>query len=290
MSKLLQYIVFQIVILLYSHLSAQANEMAGTFVGIDEADGMAVWINPDPSSTKRFKGRVLAKNKTVYNFTADRVGETLQGQATAGGRSAYLHISYKSVGIVLNWIPILSPAREGVPAKTGETISYVLIREGTYIPQLPGYFAPPPAPDRRSMNTLVFLDSYQFWPPAAVNHGYALIPSNHRALLRFYPTVQTDILWKLCKAGSLSPQRQSTMRGQGVSCPDIIDAVDAMQQYGSFNRYKKDVAVEKEEFRISVGCGQGMLRSETCKKIAKKAAERALDLRNVRSVINSYLQ
>lgn len=290
MSKFVLRTVFSVFILLFNTFPTFAEEIAGTFVGIDDAEGMAVWIKPDPAGRDLFSGRILAKNKAIYDFTGERSGNIVQGAAVAGNQNVFLHITYKSVGIVVNWIPILTLATENAPAQTGDAIEYVFVREGTFLPQMPGYFAPPPKSERTSMNTLVFLDSYQFWPPAAVSHGFAIIPSNHRALLRFYPHVQTDILWKLCKAGGLSPQRQRTIKGQGVGCPDIIEAVDAMQQYGSFSRYKKTVAIEKEEFRMAVGCGQGMLQSSTCKKIAKGTAQRALELKNVRSILNGYLQ
>ena len=134
-----------------------------------------------------------------------------------------------------------------------------------------------------------FLASYEFWSPTGVRNGYLSLPERFRTLMRMFSAVQLDVIWKLCLAPSPDAALAIALRGQGVTCKEVIDGVAKMQRTGKFNRYKAEVEKQRETLRLSVRCADHYPESkETCDRAARDLSAQAVTLGTAATVLGRY--
>ena len=101
--------------------------------------------------------------------------------------------------------------------------------------------------------------------------------------------MQLDVIWKLCLAPSADRALAVALRGQGVSCPEVIEGIAATQRDGTFNRFKAEVAQQKETLRINVRCADGYPETKpNCDQAARELSAQAIRLDTAATVLARY--
>lgn len=264
-------------------LAAQAQDrLSGTYYGVKDADGARIEIQPDAEG---FTGTFHDPGGRSQAFSADRLGEVAQAVLDMGGGAVLMQVSPMPYGAEVVFIPV---ERNGqLDAARGRVDSFV--RRGLSVPEPPEGYLPPPVTGNTRITGNSFLASYQFWSPAGTRNGYLALPDRVRTMMRFFPAVQLDVIFKLCLAPAPEAALAVALRGQGVNCPQVVQTIAALQRSGRFEEYKREVQGELDSFRTSVRCGEGYPESKsTCDNAARQLSQAALSLRTAANVLARY--
>ncbi len=170
---------------------------------------------------------------------------------------------------------------------TGRLLDFV--RDELDLPDPGDDYFPPPQNARGSVAANAFLLSYAFWPPEGVRNGYLSLPTRFRALMRLFPAVQLDVIWKLCLAPESGRALAEALRGQGVSCDEVLKGIAGAQESGSFDALKAEVREQRERLRMSVRCADGYPESkQTCDRAARELSSQAVALETAATVLARY--
>ncbi len=165
------------------------------------------------------------------------------------------------------------------------------VRKGLDMPEPGEDFFPAPQSPRGAVTTNSFLASYAFWDPVGVRNGYLSLPDHGRTLIRLFPAVQldVDVIWKLCLAPQADRALATALRGQGVTCPEVLDGIARAQRTGAFDRYKAEVREQRETLRTSVRCADGYpTPKRACDSAARRLSEQAVALDTAATVLGRY--
>ena len=256
-----------------------ADVLNGRYLGIQDASGASIQIAPDAEG---FRGTFFDPFGRSQEFSADKVGDTAEAVLDMVGRTVLLRLAPLPFGAEVAVIPFAPDGRLNVPA--ARVMNFV--REGVDVPDLPSDFvaAPRSQLDRIAGNS--FLQSYQFWEPAGVVNGYLALPDRFRTLMRMFPAVQLDVIWKLCLAPGAEGALGLALRGQGVNCPQVLDGIAQTQRNDRFTAYKSAVEEERSALRMSVRCADGYVESRPdCEATARRLSTAAISLRTAGQVL-----
>jgi hypothetical protein len=163
------------------------------------------------------------------------------------------------------------------------------VRSGLELPRPDADFVAAPADARGRITANSFLASYEFWSPEGVRNGYLALPERFRTLMRLYPAVQLDLIWKLCLAPAAGEALALALRGQGVTCADAIDGIAEAQRSGRFDAFKREVRDQKASLRTTVRCADGYPESrEACDRAARELSAQAVSLDTAATVLGRY--
>ena len=263
-------------------LPAWAEDLVGRYLGVEDAAGAQIDIRPD---SEGFRGTFYDAAGRSQRFEADRDGDTAEAVLDMDGRTVLLRMAPLPYGAEVALIPFDAQGRLVIEA--GRVLAFV--REGVRLPKRPAdYLDPPREPGQRIAGNS-FLASYEFWDPTGVRNGYLALPERFRVLVRMFPAVQLDVIWKLCLAPGADQALAMALRGQGVACPEVIDTMATLQRAGRFGDYKADVSSEKEVLRTSVRCADGYVESKpVCDAAAAELSRAAVSLRTAATVLARF--
>ena len=251
----------------------------GRYLGIGDAEGAVIEIAPDRGG---YSGSYRDPVGATARFKADNIENTAETVLDMGGQTVLMRIAPLPYGAEVAVIPF--GADGGLIIESSRLLDF--LREGLSLPETPDQYIEPPRAGTRSVAANGFLLSYEFWPPAGVRDGYLALPDRFRTLMRMFPEVQVDVLWKLCLAPGAEPALAIALRGQGVQCDQIISMVKDLQRDGRFERYKDDVARARETLRQSVRCADGYVEARgVCAAAAKALSEAAISLQTAQNVV-----
>ncbi len=169
----------------------------------------------------------------------------------------------------------------------GRILSFV--REGLALPEPGPDFVTPPRDGLGRISANGFLASYEFWDATGVRNGYLSLPDRFRTLIRLFSAVQLDVIWKLCLAPSADRALALALRGQGVSCPEVVDTIAKTQREGRFAQFKAEVAKQKATLRMNVRCADGYPETKpNCDRAAKELSAQAVLLETAGTVLGRY--
>lgn len=265
--------------LLPATLVEAQDRLSGSYRGTMDAAGARLDIQPDGEG---FAGTLYDAEGRSQPFAADRIGEAAEAVIDMGGGPVLMQVSPMPYGAEVVFVPI-EPSG-ALDASRGRVDTFV--RPGLEVPALPEGFLPPPLTPATRITGNTFLTSYEFWSPTGVRNGYLALPERMRTMMRFFPAVQLDVIFKLCLAPQAEQALALALRGQGVSCPQVVETMAAVQRSGAFANYKAQVAAEREQFLTSVRCAEGYLASKrTCDNAARQLSQAALSLRTAANVL-----
>lgn len=257
-------------------------ELSGSYFGLDAAEGMTLRI---ARQGEGFTGEFRDGRGGATPFEANDVLGAAEAALTIDGGAVVLRMEEEPLGAQVVMIPL---APDGA-LLTDRARAFIFLREGAALPEKPERYLPPPQRVGQSVAPEVFIDSYPFWPPDGVALGWEGTPARYRSLIRLFPAVQTDILWKMCKASQRRAGLAEALRGQGVLCADVVSAIDGARERGQFVRYKAEVDAEREQLLTAISCSTDYRRnSPTCKASARRTAEAAVALGTAATVIARY--
>lgn len=277
-ARLLAAILF----LLSPMATGQAEELSGRFFGIEDAAGASIEIEPDQDG---FQGTFFDAQGNSQAFEADRVDDIAEAVLDMDGRTVLMRMAPLPFGAEVAIIPIDATGRLDIGA--GRIL--VFVRAGLEVP-VPGQdFVNAPRDDRGRITANSFLASYEFWSPTGVRNGFLSLPERFRTLMRLFAAVQLDVIWKLCLAPSSDRALAIALRGQGVSCSEVIDTIAETQRDGAFVRFKAEVAWEMKTLRMSVRCADGYPESKpNCDRAARDLSRQAISLETAGTVLARY--
>lgn len=284
--------IFAIVFFITAFLAASGNlspafaELNGSYRGVDDAEGVKlVFSGREKTLSVELSGGVAGD----VSFKAEALETGAEGKGVWRGRDAYFIFTEEPLGVSLVVIP-LGPDDT---ALAGETEAMIFVRSDVVVPPRPARYVPPPAGPGGTIDPRAFVESYAFWPSVNVAYGYDMVRGRYRTLIRLHPVVQADILWKLCRAGSSSSALAEALRGQEVSCADVLSSIGRMVKPGGsvepFNRFRRDVEAQKAALVEAIVCSIDYRRNDPeCKASGARVAQAAASLETVKTVLSRY--
>ncbi|MDD2867985.1 hypothetical protein [Neomegalonema sp.] len=261
-------------------LQSAPDPIPGDYVGLDGAQSMVLAAHPREGGGYALVFRATPGG-VVYNIEAERVAAgAVEGAVDWRGGAGVMRVTARGPGVIMTWAPLNA---QGEPDRAA-TQSFAFVRRGV---ELPG--APRQAPPRRGdkISPAAFLGGYEFWEPSAVEAGYEGLSDVDRDLLRLYPLVQTDVLWKMCGAPEGGEGLPEALRGQSVTCARISEAMEAGQASGRFAAFKAQTAAQRADALKAVECGHGMHRDAECSAAARRTQEIVLSLQSVAGALQA---
>ena len=257
-------------------------QFAGRYVGIDAAKGMTVELSVSGSSAR---GTLTRADGSRTRFSGEVVDDSLEASFTDQGRRIYLRLLAEPIGARL----VLVPIDADNVLRVDQTEAFAFLREGVDAPQRPERFLPPPDRPIAYIEPRAFVSSFPFWPPRSVALAYEGLEPRFRSVIKLYPLVQADLLWKLCASPERTPGIAEALRGQGLSCNDVNAAFRTMQAGAGFGRFKREVAAESRALMTTLGCADDLRRNDTaCRTAATETARRATSMETAGSVLARY--
>jgi hypothetical protein len=281
MMRQIAILTVALLVFLAGQVMAQTG-LSGRYNGVGPAEGMQFSVEP---SGDRLVGEFRDSNGATAKIDAGWVDGGAEAVLPFLSRPVFIRILPESIGAVLIVLPI-SP--EGVPMQN-EARTLTFVREGMAVPRLPKGYQNPPAKMGLVQDPDVFLISYEFWPPDGVVRGYDAIGPRYQTMLRLFPLVHADVLWKMCLADARPPALAEALRGQGVSCESIVRDIEGAKTKGRFDAYKQDVERDKAELMAAVQCARNYIVKESvCGPASKRVAQAAVAMQTIASALSKY--
>ncbi len=253
--------------------------LSGTYEGVQEARGARIDIQPDGEG---YTGTFYDAAGRSQRFEADKIGSTAHGVLDMDGGTVLLQVSPTRFGAEVILLPV-TPQGE-VEVARGRVEAFV--RPGTILPEPPLGFLPAPLTQNTRITGNAFLTSYRLWGPAGVRNGYLALPDRVRTMMRFFPAVQLDVIHRLCQAPQPEGALAIALRGQGVSCPQVLKTLG---RSGRKAEYEGEVESQLETLLSSIRCGEGYRESKrTCDNAARQVSQAALSLQTAANVLARY--
>jgi hypothetical protein len=277
------------VTVLFLVLSIPAIAMAdliGGYRGIDAAEGMRLQFSEEG---ELLNGTLTDNRGGSQPFSANRLEGGAEATIDQGGRQVYFFMTEEPLGVSVLAIPV-SP-EGGLISEQTEAL--VFLKDGVDTPPAPRRFIPPPQGPGGTVDPLAFVDSYAFWPSLNVGYGYEMVRGRYRTLIRLHSVVQTDIVWKLCRGSQSSVGLAEALRGQGVTCDDVLSTFERMMRSDrsveTMNSYRRDVEAQKQALIEAIRCSIDYRRNDPeCKRAGARVAKAATSLETVKTVLSRY--
>jgi hypothetical protein len=263
-------------------VAAAQDRLDGTYLGIDDAAGARIRIAPDPGG---FTGTFQDPQGRSQDFQADRVEDAAEAVLDMDGQTVLMRIAPLPFGAQVSIVPLRPDG--SMAMEFSRSLGFV--RQGVELPEKPDAFVEAPQMPGERVAGNAFVESYQFWAPEGVVNGYLGLPERFRTLLRMFPAVQLDVIWKLCLAPHADQALGVALRGQDVACPEVVETVARLQRQNRFDDYKAEVDVEREALQTSIRCADGYVASRaTCDAAARRLAEAAVSLQTAGTVLSKF--
>ena len=271
-----------LMVLLGPGVAIAAETLSGFYYGVEDATGASIEIRPDAGG---FLGTFFDARGNSQAFEADRAGDVAEAVLDMDGRTVLLRMVPLPYGAEVTIIPF---DEEGMlVVEAGRFLNFV--RTGLSLPQPGADFVEAPRDDSGRITANSFLASYEFWRPIGVRNGYLSLPQRFRTIMRLFPAVQLDLIWKLCLAPSAGRALAIALRGQGVACAEVIEGIAGAQRSGAFVTYKAEVADQMATLRMTVRCAEFYPESkQTCDRAARELGAQAISLDTAGTVLARY--
>ncbi len=254
----------------------------GRYLGLGPAAGAELEIAPDPGG---FRGRWRPPGGAAQSFEADRTGDQAETVVQLDGQAHLMQITPLPYGVEVALVPFQP---DGTLALSGARLDTYL-REGISLPEAPEGFMAAPIDSRTQIAPRAFLLSYEFWRPAGVLNGYLALPSRAHTMMRLFPAVQLDVIWKLCLAPRADRALAIALDGQGVTCSEVVRGLATIQSEGRFDAYKREVGAARDALVTAIQCGEGYrMRRADCVASAERVAAVALQLETAATVLRRH--
>ena len=243
--------------------------LGGVYHGVQDGEGARIEIAPDGDG---FRGTFFDAQGNSQPFEASRNGPLAETELSLSSGPVFMRIDPRPYGADVALIPI---DRED-KIVLEDTLFLTFLREGLSLPEPPANYIAPPDTTAERITGRGFLASYEFWPPEGVRRGYLALPPRFVTLMRLFPAVQLDVIFKLCLSGVDGPAVATALRGQGVNCREVVDGMAAIQRDGRWESYKRQVAGERDTLSLNVRCADGYLTTKSeCERAAVAISKQA---------------
>ncbi|MDF2233044.1 hypothetical protein P2H44_10820 [Albimonas sp. CAU 1670] len=257
-------------------------DLQGRYVGIGPARGMQVEIT---DVGRKPAGKFHDSNGVEADIGGGWKEGGLEALLNFPGRPVFVRMTPSALGMQMAVLP-LDP--EGKPLREQARV-LAFLREGIETPEQPALYQDPPKRAGSEIDPDVFLASYQFWPPEGVANGFDNIGPRYRTILRMFPQIHADVLWKLCQAQTQRGLLAEALRGQGAGCADIEKTVARLQSAGRFSDWKAAVDREIGQLMPAVQCSRGYIVKESvCGPASQRVAKAATSLETLGTLLAQW--
>lgn len=271
-----------LICLLMPVMALAADALNGTYLGVDDAEGARIRIAPD---SEGFSGTFHDAAGSSQDFQADSVEQGAEAVLDMDDRAVLMRMAPLPFGAQVQIIPF--GADGTLDFEASRLLSFV--QEGVTLPELPESFIPAPSRSGEKVSANAFVENYQFWEPDGVVNGYLGIPERYRTMMRMFAAVQLDVIWKLCLAPQADRALATALRGQEVSCSEVLETIADLQRGRRFDSYKSRVNEQRKALQTSIQCADGYrLGKATCDAAARRLAEAAISLETAGQVLGEY--
>jgi hypothetical protein len=261
--------------------SAARADFPGRYIGVGAADGMRLALSA--ARGDRLDGEITLSDGVARRFQAEQVGRVVEGALALDGGPLFLQIIEDGPGVAARLTPV---DREG-RMLLDQAVGYAFVPEGTPIPDLPQRFIPEPSRAIRAIDAEAFVASYPFWSPLGAALGYEAVAERYRTVIRLFPMVQTDLLRKLCQSPERTPGIAEALRGQGVTCRDVLAALP--EGGGARARFGAAVEAERALLQTALDCANRLTSvPPRCAEAGRETARRAASMDTVATVLRRY--
>jgi len=268
-----------IVLLLWAAL---AGAVEGDYRGVGVAEGMALTVARDGSA---YRAALVDAAGVRTEFDAAPVGAGMEGEADLAFGRALVRVTPEAVGVALVVVPFDADGA----LLADERFALAFRRADVDAPAPPDRYLPPPQQPLAVIDARAFVDSYPFWPPQAVAWGYGAVKPALRTVIRLFPLVQADILWKMCASPVRGAALGEALRGQGLDCRRINAFMTRAQAGETFDRFKRDVAAARDGLMVALACAENLARNDPrCAASAEDIARRAVSMETAQTVLRRY--
>ncbi|MEM9781926.1 MAG: hypothetical protein AAF899_05580 [Pseudomonadota bacterium] len=256
--------------------------------GLDEAEGARLRIGRADGEGV-VEGVLSTQAGASLPFAAREVDGGLSGTLQRGGAANSLRIDPLPFGAIVTLIPVAP----GGALMTDRSEVLFFARSDVDLPAVPEGYVAPPGPATVRFAPLGFLRSYAFWRPDDVARGYLALAPRHRTMIGLFPTVQLDIIWKLCLAPASASAADDALilarEGQDVECRDVLAVISELQREGRFSAYKKDVDDIAQRLRQAIRCAEYFVETvEACQAAGRYMSQAAVSLETAATVLDRY--
>ncbi|MEM7269106.1 MAG: hypothetical protein AAF401_07615 [Pseudomonadota bacterium] len=255
----------------------------GAYKGIAAAQGMRLILALEDDV---YKGVFTDRSGGGQPFDADILETGAETIMDYSGRKIFMRFEADGVGLRMVTIPF----NEDEEMQLGNAQALIFIREDVEIPPRPRRYIDAPNAPGGTIDPEAFIESYAFWPSDGVAYGYGMVRTRYRTLIRLHALVQADILWKMCQSNAAPAGLAEALRGQAVSCQDVLASMGEKMRRGEpFSRFKADVLQQKAELTEAIRCSLDYRRVEPeCKASGARVAQAAISLETVKSALARY--
>ena len=244
--------------------AAAQDRLNGRYFGADDATGAIIDIRP---SDEGYTGTFYDLNGKSEDFVAEAIGDAAETELFMDQRVVLMRIAPLPYGAQVSLVPYGPDGK--LVLEAGRSLGF--IREGVRLPEFPADYLSPPRADCRRVAAYSFMVSYEFWPPSGVMYGYNCLPERARTLMRFFPAVKLDVVWKICLAPDNRAALANALRNTGLECAQVIEAVADIQRRDRFDRYKAEVAEERKILSMVMRCAEGYPESKAnCERASRQ--------------------
>lgn len=269
LSTLLAVVVF-VLSLTDAHAQDRLN---GRYYGIDDATGASIVIRP---SGNGYAGTFYDAQGNSEDFKADAIEDAAETVLSMDGRVVLMRMAPLPYGAQVSIVPYGPDGKLIIEASR----SLGFLREGVKLPQMPKDGLAPPRSDCTRVGAYGFMVSYEFWPPAGVMNGFNCLPERARTLMRFFPGVKVDVVWKICLAPDNRAALARALQQTGLTCENVVGAVADIQRRNRFSRYKEAVATEREVLTMVMRCAEGYPETKAnCERASRQLKDYAISLK-----------
>lgn len=259
-----------------------ADKLEGRYIGIEDADGAAIEIAPDPDG---YTGTFYDRHGGSQEFLADAIGEGAAAILDMDGRTVLMRMMPHPNGAQVTLVPVDATGK----LLTGSATILGFLREGSKLPRIPKGFTKAPPDNCTRVAAYSFTVSYSLWEPNGVMNGYRCLPERAQTLLIFFPAVRLDIIWRICQAPGNSSTLARALRKSSVSCEDVLAGVASMKDRGRFAAFQEEVRHERDSLILSIRCAEGYPESRAnCQAASRNLSAKAAEARTPAMVLQQY--
>lgn len=253
--------------------------LEGRYVGIGPARGMQVEIDDVDAEPG---GRFVDSNGREAAIGGGWKQGALEAVLEFPTRPVFVRMTPAAMGMQMAVLPLDA---EGRPLRDQARV-LAFLREGVETPEQPAFYMNAPSRPGQEIDPDVFLASYQFWEPEGVANGFDNIGARYRTVLRMFPQIHADVLWKLCQADSQKNLLAEATRGQGAGCKEILGTVERLQREGWFEEWKAAVQREIDALMPSIQCARGYIVKESvCGPASRRVSEAAVSMETLGTLL-----
>lgn len=258
------------------------DKLEGRYVGIEDAEGAVIEIEPDPEG---YTGTFYDRHGTSQEFLADAIGKGAAAVLDMDGRTVVMRMMPHPNGAQVTLVPVDETGK----LLTGSATILGFLREGSRLPRIPDGFTKAPPDTCTRIAAYSFMASYALWEPKGVLNGFRCLPERTRTLLIFFPAVRLDIIARICQATGSGATLARALRKSSVSCDGVTSGVAAMKGNGRYGSFQEAVKRERDSLILSIRCAEGYPETrENCRAASRQLSRNAAEARTPAMVLQQF--